>query len=83
MNSDLIVRCFSTYTYRSVNSKSLTDLLCQLEKEDIPVLLCITHGDCLCVDICNELTTEDNEKPWPTIETIKHRLELELKVGVK
>lgn len=64
--------------HRSVNSKSLVELLQPLEKEDIPVLLCITHGDCLCAEISSELTTEDGKQP--TIETMKHRLELELKV---
>lgn len=77
--SFLFVQPFLLYMYyRSVGSKSLSELLQKLEKEDIPVLLCITHGDCLCADICTELTTEDGS--LPTIETMKHRLELELKV---
>ena len=66
------------FLIRSVNSKSLTDLLCQLEKEDIPVLVCITHGDYLYADICKELRSGSEEEP--TTEKIKHRLELELKV---
>ena len=65
-----------------MNSKSLTDLLCQLEKEDIPVLVCITHGDHLCADICKELNPGSGNEELPTLEKIKHRLELELKVNI-
>lgn len=63
---------------RSVSSESLTEWLSRLEKEDIPVLVCLTHADFLCDDLLKELKTGDGADP--SKERLFHRIELELKV---
>lgn len=63
-----------------MSSDSLTQWLIRLEKEDIPVLVCLTHADLLCDDLREELKTEDGDYPSP--HKLKLRIDLERKVSV-